>query len=423
MIKLADIRYLQTKKSLWFIGLGFLVLILCTGGALAYYSFKPKTGASLPTGGVQGATASKGDSQATAAGNTGSATGSPSKSGAASNQKSSNAAKSTSGTGGSTGAGGTPTGSNTTPVPTPTPPPTPTPNTIQFYSGAAVNGASDGSFGIWRGTAVQIGGTWNDSLDAQTALYTIKPGAEWGSWDGPLDIAIGAIYSSNGETWAAAASGSYDNRWRTSLNNLKTYRGSKTGTTYIRFAHEFNGNWTPWAVTGSNSANFVSAWKRFRALQQEIFPQAKLVFCPNDGTSGSLSLDWRNAFPGASYVDVMSVDTYNQYPWVNTVTNFNSKINSTDSYGAPLGIEKHRQFALSQGLPFAVSEWSSNADMGDAPVYIEQFYNWVSANKGNGAGNVKYEILFNSVSYGTGQFSLYPTTRQPLSAAKYQQLF
>lgn len=268
-----------------------------------------------------------------------------------------------------------------------------------------------------------IGGTWNDSLDAQTAQWSVQPGAEWGSWNQDLDVAVGAIYASNGETWAKAATGAYDTRWTTALTNLKKAWGTRTGTLHIRFAHEFNGSWTPWTVTGATAADFVTSWKRFRAIQQQVLPNAKLVFCPNDGTSASQNLDWRTAFPGAAYVDEMSVDTYNQYPFVNTSAAFTSKANAVDSFGAPVGIERHRQFAASVGLPLAISEWSSNSSMGDGNVYINEMHNWLAAHAGTGAGQVPYDIFFNVANYNNGVFQIYPTTTMPTAANAYVTAF
>ncbi len=294
---------------------------------------------------------------------------------------------------------------------------------VGVLSGAAGDGVASGSFGAWRGAPVTIAGTWNDGFEAQTQQWSIQRGAEYGSWDRDIDVAVGAIFKDRGETWAAAATGAYDARWRIALTSMKTAWGSRTGTMHIRFAHEFNGDWVPWPVTGSAAPQFVATWKRFRALQREILPVHKLVFCPNDGTAGSLGLDWRAAFPGASYVDEMAVDSYNQYPYVATATQFGIKINQLDSRGAPLGIEKHRQFAASVGLPMAVAEWSSNASMGDSAVFVGQFHSWVSAHAGTGAGQVPYEILFNIGSFGSGQFQLYPASQQPSAAAAYARIF
>ena len=289
-----------------------------------------------------------------------------------------------------------------------------------LLSGASGDGVTSGDFETWRGSPVAIAGTWNDSYDGQTALWTIQPGKEYGSWSKALDVAVGAIYKDRGETWAAAASGAYDARWTTCLQGVKARRSGLP--TFIRFAHEFNGSWVPWSVLGTEAASFVAAWKRFVAIARREFPEAKLVFCPNDGTSSSLNLDWRTCFPGATHVDVLGVDSYNQYPWVNTAADFQSKVNRVDSFGAPIGIEKHRLFAETAGLPFAVCEWSSNADMGDAPEYMRQFRGWLDVNRGTGPGKVAYEILFN-VGAGFPQFQLYPTTKQPQAAAAYRDLW
>lgn len=301
--------------------------------------------------------------------------------------------------------------------------PDPVPVTGTWASGAAGDGAADGDFGAWRGAPIDIAATWNDSLDAQTAQYTIQPGAEYADWDGDLDLSVGAIYSEEGETWQQAAEGAYDDRWRTALEAIATARADTSGTLYLRFAHEFNGDWEPWAVTGDDAPAFRDAWVRFRALQQEILPDAQLVFCPTSETSSSLGLDWRDALPPAGSVDLLSVDYYNQYPYVDDVGGFEERLGATDGEGAPRGLEAYRMFAESQGLPLAISEWSSNADMGDAPVFVEQFHTWVATHAGTGPGQIPYEIHFNVGDFGDAQFQFFPDTRQPEAAAAYARLW
>ncbi|WNG35315.1 hypothetical protein F0U60_17925 [Archangium minus] len=288
-----------------------------------------------------------------------------------------------------------------------------------WMSGASGQGVPSGAFATWRGSAVKIAGSWSDNNLNAANFWQLDPSGEYGSWQQSIDIAVGAFDS--GESWAAAASGAYDARWRQSLNTLKTKWGSRPGTVYIRFAHEMNGNWYPWKVTASDATSFITAWKRYRALQKEIFPAAKLVFSVNR-ESVSSGIDWRKTFPGAAYVDVMSVDYYNQYPYVATVTDWNNSIQQTDGYGAPKGLAKHLEFARSVGLPLAISEWSGNADNGDSTVWIEQMHNFFKVNGGTGAGKVLYEILFN-VDRDNRRWILYPYTRMPNSAARYQQLF
>ncbi|WP_095977346.1 glycosyl hydrolase [Melittangium boletus] len=288
-----------------------------------------------------------------------------------------------------------------------------------WLSGASGVGVASGSFATWRGSAVKIAATWSDNNTAAANFWQLDSGAEFGAWQQSLDMAVGAIDS--GETWAKAATGTYDARWRQSLTTLKNKWGSRPGTVYIRFAHEMNGNWYPWKVTASDATSFIAAWKRYRALQKEIFPAAKLVFNVNR-ESVSSGIDWRKTFPGAAYVDVMGVDYYNQYPYVADVATWNSSLLQTDGYGAPKGLAKHLEFAKSVGLPLSISEWSGNADNGDSVVWIEQMHAFFKANGGTGAGKLLYECLFN-VDRDNRRWILNPNTRMPNSAARYQQLF
>lgn len=276
-----------------------------------------------------------------------------------------------------------------------------------WLSGASGTGVADGSFAAWRGVPVGIGGTWNDSLEAQQFQWSVLPGMEWGGWRKPLDVAVGGIYQEVGESWKRAAKGDYDERWVRMLTTLKTARGD--APTFIRFAHEFNGDWVSWKVSQhdrkNNARQFVRAWKRFRGIQKRVYPSARLVFCPNDGSSSSLGLDWRDAFPGADAVDVMAVDSYNQFPRV-TDAGFRRKMMSRDVYGAPLGVEQHRRFAVLVGRPFAVAEWgTSGVDQGSVE-FVRLFRGWLGRFAGSSPGGVMYEIVFNVESFP--QFQLFP---------------
>src|SRR5450755_1348727 len=84
------------------------------------------------------------------------------------------------------------------------------PANVRWLSGASGDRAADGRFGLWRHTPVDIGGTWDNGDDAQVLLSSICPGGDWQRWTKPLDIAIGAIDQTQGESWAAAARGAYD---------------------------------------------------------------------------------------------------------------------------------------------------------------------------------------------------------------------
>jgi hypothetical protein len=311
-----------------------------------------------------------------------------------------------------------------------------------WLSGSSGDYVMDGTFAKWRGRTVEIAGTWSDNTaENQQGAWSVQESGTFGSWQGPIDLAVGGIFPDEGESWSKAAGGSYDSRWTTTLNNIKKARQGK-GLTFIRFAHEFNGDWF-WPVYGdsTSTSDFKKAWIRFAKLQRSVFPDAKLVWCVNDGTSGSLDLDVRDAFPGADYVDVIGVDSYNNWPAAGTQNQFEEKINMTDGKGAPVGIEKWRQFAKDQGLPLAIPEWSgcaientsSNTEVAvDYPVYMEQFYAWLKDNAGTGPGQVWYEIIFNiAAGFGDdyapessgGKYQLYPVSNMPNSAKRYAELW
>lgn len=294
------------------------------------------------------------------------------------------------------------------------------PATGTWIKGAAGPEAANGSFGTWRGTPVQLGKTWSDGTPSDmTELWALQAGLEWGSFTGSVDMSPGMIWKSSGESWANAATGSYDARWTACLNRAKTEwtRIPRSGTLYLSPAVEWNGGWSDWNVQASELTNFKTAWARFYNLKQAIFPACKFVFCTN-GDTASLSplYDWRNGWPGDAFVDVYGTDWYS-FQWTDGRT--------VDSFGAPVGLEQHRQFALAHGKPFAVPEWGvANNDTGDVPNYITYMYNFFAANGGTGAGNLLYEAYFN-VHWTPDNFGIFPRAQSlsPNSSDRYAALY
>jgi hypothetical protein len=288
-----------------------------------------------------------------------------------------------------------------------------------WLSGAAGDGVVTGEIGEWRGRPLDIAGTWADDDESMVELWELQPGAEFGSWDRPLDIALGAF--DRGGSWESAAAGAYDARWRQSLTNLRDLWRARSGTVFIRFAHEMNGNWYPWSVNAGNRDAFIEGWRHFRALQREIFPAAQLVFSTNREAVGN-GQDWRQAFPGKAYVDVMGVSYYNQGPSIDSAEGWAGTVNQTDGHGGPKGLQQHLDFARSVGLPLAVPEWSGNAAEVDAPAFIQGMHDFFSRNAGSGPGQILYEIQFN-VDCDDGQWLLWGPTRMPASAEAYRSLW
>src|SRR5689334_20684211 len=147
-----------------------------------------------------------------------------------------------------------------------------------WHSGASGPQAIDGSFGSWRGSRVQIIATWSDTSEA--AQRNQGSVADLSGWDGDLDIAVGGLVS--GESWSQAASGAFVDRWTEAIRNIRAARSGHRGVVYIRFAHEMTGNWFTWAVTPGNVDDFKRSWRLFHSILEREYPQAKLVFSPND---------------------------------------------------------------------------------------------------------------------------------------------
>lgn len=290
----------------------------------------------------------------------------------------------------------------------------------RWVAGAAGEGVPDGSFEAWRGSSVPMAGTWANNNEGQVALWPLH--GEYASWTGDLDIAIGALDRDAGETWAAAAQGAYDERWSQSLQEMARLWSGHPGTLYIRFAHEFNGNWYPWSVPSDSVGDFIAAWHRFRALQQQFAPATKLVFAPNSESAGDFGMDWRLAYPGDGQADQVSTSYFNAWPFTRTSAEFHELALRYDQFGGPRGIQRHLEFARSVGLPFAVSEWSNYIDSGDTTAWIEQMYGFFNANAGTGPGQIRYEILFNELRDGNG-FAVFPETNLPNSARAYSDLW
>jgi glycosyl hydrolase family 26 len=294
---------------------------------------------------------------------------------------------------------------------------------------------ANGSFAAWRGRDVEICGSWAPIDTAGNAIdspdWFIGPGGAYQNIP-VCDWAIGAMITGAGETWASAASGSYDTRWRDQLLQLKASWGARAAANmYIRFAHEFNGNWYPWTVTDANKANFITAWQRFYGLVQTHFPGAKTVWCPNPASSytytGGTGIG--GLYPGDAYVDVVATDWYNQWPHTTTAAAAQVAAEQTQD-GGPSGVESYRAFAEAHGKPFALGEWSNpgvdNGDGGgggDAPEWFQWMHDWLVAHAGTGPGQVIYEVLLNIPSASSARFDVYPVDIQPLSSARYALLW
>ena len=301
-------------------------------------------------------------------------------------------------------------------------------SSITWNSGSSNVGTGDaganGAFGTWRGAPCDFMGTWSDPhLDAALAFWQFDTGAPYDSWTGSCDVTIGGVWPYDGDSWAAAAAGTYDSRWTTIFQNLKAYWTNKSrGTVYVRPWHEMNGNWMTWSIAPANIADSITAWRRIYAVKQSAFPACQLVFGTSGATVGQ-PYDWRTLWPGDAYVDVYSTDWYSGH-WQLAPNG-----PEVDGYGGPTGLGAHLAFAAAHGKPMGISEWQDNfGEGGDLPNYMTYMHDFMSANgsKTPVAGKILYDAMFN-VQEATppNPWAIFPEadTSMPLAAARYRTLW
>ncbi len=104
---------------------------------------------------------------------------------------------------------------------------------------------------------------------------------------------------------AAGHFDAYLTRWGSALRDV----GSPV---LLRFAHEMNGNWYPWAegVNGNGPGDYAAAWRHVhRVVTAAGARNVQWVWAPNVPYTGSVPLP--GLYPGAEYVDVTALDGYN----------------------------------------------------------------------------------------------------------------
>jgi beta-mannanase len=134
-------------------------------------------------------------------------------------------------------------------------------------------------------------------------------------------VAIGATPEITWEPWAAGkgvnqpayslaaiASGRYDSYIRTWATQIMAWGHPIR----LRFAHEMNGNWYPWAegVNGNQAGSYIEAWRHVHSIFASVGVSNVIwVWSPNAVYPGTRPLP--GLYPGDAYVDETALDGYN----------------------------------------------------------------------------------------------------------------
>ncbi|MDD2236198.1 MAG: glycosyl hydrolase [Kiritimatiellae bacterium] len=90
------------------------------------------------------------------------------------------------------------------------------------------------------------------------------------------------------------------------------------GPVFLRFAHEANGTWYPWAPGYSDSdcvttQTYIEGWRNVADLFHSNAPNVAMVWAATQGTSGpdSPMRDYAAVYPGDDWVDWVGISVYN----------------------------------------------------------------------------------------------------------------
>lgn len=140
----------------------------------------------------------------------------------------------------------------------------------------------------------------------------------------------------------------------------------------LRFGHEMNGNWYPWAegVNGNAAGDYAAAWRHVHDVVAATgAANITWVWNPNIPYFGSTPLD--GLYPGAGYVDAVALDGYN---W-GTSTAGTTWTSPSNLFGP--GLSELRR--LAPGKQILVAETSSAEQGGSKADWNGALINYLAA--------------------------------------------
>ncbi|MBE2222283.1 MAG: hypothetical protein IAF02_12120 [Anaerolineae bacterium] len=169
---------------------------------------------------------------------------------------------------------------------------------------------------------------------------------------------------------------------------------------FLRWGHEMNGNWYPWAganngggtLAGFGDAALPDGPERYVAAYRYIHDAISAagadnvlwVWCPNApfanmaGSYGSTAGGWNEAvnyYPGDDYVDWLCFDGYN---W--GTSSYGQTFDSTwTSFDEIFGSSYAELQAINPGKPIIIGEYASTEDGGDKAAWIIDAYETMQA--------------------------------------------
>jgi hypothetical protein len=206
---------------------------------------------------------------------------------------------------------------------------------------------------------------WNEPLPINSIEATAAQGAipelTWEQWPG------GGGVDQPGYADSVIASGTYD----TYVNAVAAAARAWGQPILLRYAHEMNGNWYPWAasVNGNTPASYVAAWRHVHNVFTAAGASNVLwVWAPNAGGPTPIT----QVYPGDAYVDIVGMDGYNRG-------------NGISGYQTPSAVFSSLLSSvrtLTPSKPVLITETGTSEQAGSKATWLEQLFAYVHAQPG-----------------------------------------
>lgn len=283
--------------------------------------------------------------------------------------------------------------------------------------------------------SLQIATHWDDVLAAPQGQ---TPEQDWGwvanhysteqwvvraQWPGAL--ALGMPMWMRGQSPQLCASGTSDGDMRRAITTLKAMVGARD--VYIRLGWQFNASFYPTQKSEGDAA-YQQAWKdcwiRWYDIVKDVDPAFMLVWNPHWANNGACQSGFSSVFsvwPGKEFVDAAGPAQYDA-TWCGRP----AAANEMDG-DQPVGIGAWADWAIAEGVPFAVPEWgvdSGASGNGDRPQFVRDVH--AALKKAHAApSGVAFQTYFDGGATYSCRFSLLDPacSKNPRASAEYFQLF
>jgi hypothetical protein len=212
--------------------------------------------------------------------------------------------------------------------------------------------------------------------------------------------------ATNVSDYNLVASGGADSYFQTLAKNLIS---AGFGSSYIRLGWEFNADWMGWGICNEDGSglaswagDFVPAFRNIVTSMRSVSgANFKFIWNPiNSSNSSCAGANLEDFYPGDSYVDMVSLDTYDGIGgdtsdaarWTDMLNGVNAggytavtpaaiSGQSFPGYGmnwlAAFGREHNKEIGLPE---WGLESSGENGGGGDDPYFVTQMGDWIKAN-------------------------------------------